>query len=322
MSAPPELGCWGAVWNGTPFTSAQLRLRPLAESDLPHLVELASDNEVAGWTAAIPHPFSEADGRAYLERAGAESRIVLALETGAAREFIGCLRIDITEGVGDIGYWIGRPYWGRGFGGEALKRATRFAFEDLNVDALDAEVMVGNAASERVLEKAGYAKTSETVGATGRCDGVPVVQYRLDRAGWAERQAAKPTLLVVAVAMVDPDGRVLMAKRPEGKKMAGLWEFPGGKVDEGESPEAALIRELKEELDVDTRESCLAAYTFASHEYEDFRLLMPLYVCRVWKGTPQAQEGQELAWVRPQRMRDYPMPPADEPLIALLCDLL
>ncbi|MEC8199972.1 MAG: (deoxy)nucleoside triphosphate pyrophosphohydrolase, partial [Pseudomonadota bacterium] len=121
---------------------------------------------------------------------------------------------------------------------------------------------------------------------------------------------------------VDPDGRVLMAKRPEGKKMAGLWEFPGGKVDEGESLEAALIRELKEELDVDTRESCLAAYTFASHEYEDFRLLMPLYVCRVWKGTPQAQEGQELAWVRPQRMRDYPMPPADEPLIALLCDLL
>ena len=183
--------------------------------------------------------------------------------------------------------------------------------------------MVGNVASERILEKAGYAKTGETVSATGRCDGVPVVQYRLDRVGWAARQAAKPTLLVVAVAMVDPDGRVLMAKRPEGKKMAGLWEFPGGKVDEGESPEAALIRELKEELDVDTRESCLAAaYTFASHEYEDFRLLMPLYVCRVWKGTPQAQEGQELAWVRPQRMRDYPMPPADEPLIALLCDLL
>lgn len=322
MSVPSELGCWGAVWNGTPFTSAQLRLRPLAESDLPHLVELASDNEVARWTAAIPYPFLEAEGRAYLERAGAENHIVLTLETCAAREFVGCLCIDITEGVGDIGYWIGRSYRGRGFGGEALKRATRFAFEDLNVDALDVEVMVGNVVSERILEKAGYAKTGETVGVTSRCDGVPVVQYRLDRVGWAAQQAAKPTLLVVAVAMVDPDGRVLMAKRPEGKKMAGLWEFPGGKVDEGESPEAALIRELKEELDVDTRESCLAAYTFASHEYEDFRLLMPLYVCRVWKGTPQAQEGQELAWVRPQRMRDYPMPPADEPLIALLCDLL
>ena len=322
MSVPSELGCWGAIWNGTPFTSAQLRLRPIAESDLPHLVELAGDNEVARWTAAIPHPFSEADGRRYLERAGVENHIVLTLETGAAREFVGCLCIDINEGVGDIGYWIGRPYWGRGFGGEALKRATRFAFDDLNVDALDVEVMVGNVASERILEKAGYAKIGETVSAAGRCDGVPVVQYRLDRVGWAAQQAAKPTLLVVAVAMVDPEGRVLMARRPEGKKMAGLWEFPGGKVDEGESPEAALIRELKEELDVDTRESCLAAYTFASHEYEDFRLLMPLYVCRVWKGTPQAQEGQELAWVRPQRMRDYPMPPADEPLIALLCDLL
>tara|TARA_Y100001934_G_scaffold49619_1_gene60326 strand:- start:34055 stop:35023 length:969 start_codon:yes stop_codon:yes gene_type:complete len=322
VTALPEVGCWGAVWNGTPFTSEQLRFRSLVEADLPHLAELAGDSAITCWAAPVPHPFSEENGRAFLEHAGAENRIVLGLETGATREFIGYLRIDITDGVGDIAYWIGRPYWGRGFGGEALKRATRFAFEDLNVNALDVEVIVGNAAAERVLEKAGYAKTEQVLGVTGRCDGILAVQYHLDRVVWMARQAAKPTLLVVAVAMVDPDGRVLMAKRPEGKKMAGLWEFPGGKVDKGESLEAALIRELKEEIGVDTRESCLAAYTFASHEYEDFRLLMPLYVCRVWKGTPQAQEGQELAWVRPQRMRDYPMPPADAPLIALLCDLL
>ncbi|WP_083699070.1 (deoxy)nucleoside triphosphate pyrophosphohydrolase [Aerophototrophica crusticola] len=130
------------------------------------------------------------------------------------------------------------------------------------------------------------------------------------------------TLLVAAVALVDADGRVLLAQRPPGKSMAGLWEFPGGKVHEGETPEAALVRELKEELGIDTAESCLAPFAFASHGYEAFHLLMPLFVCRVWKGTPQPLEGQQLAWVRPNRMGDYPMPPADIPLVALLRDLL
>lgn len=129
-------------------------------------------------------------------------------------------------------------------------------------------------------------------------------------------------LLVVAVALVDADGRVLLAQRPPGKSMAGLWEFPGGKVHDGETPEAALIRELHEELGIDVKESCLAPLTFASHGYEGFHLLMPLYVCRRWEGTVQPVEGQQLAWVRPTRLGDYPMPPADKPLIATLCDLL
>lgn len=132
----------------------------------------------------------------------------------------------------------------------------------------------------------------------------------------------KPILLVVACALVDADRRVLIAKRPDGKSMAGLWEFPGGKVEPDETPEAALIRELQEELAVETREACLAPLSFASHSYENIHLLMPLYVCRKWQGTPQALEHAELKWVRPQALRDYPMPPADEPLIAALCDLL
>ena len=131
-----------------------------------------------------------------------------------------------------------------------------------------------------------------------------------------------PLVLVVAVALVDADGRVLLARRPPGKAMAGLWEFPGGKVAAGETPEAALIRELREELGIDTHESCLAPLTFASHAYESFHLLMPLYVCRTWRGTPHPHEGQELAWVRPQALRDYPMPPADAPLIPALRELL
>lgn len=132
----------------------------------------------------------------------------------------------------------------------------------------------------------------------------------------------KPVTLVVACALIDRDGRVLLARRPPGKPMAGLWEFPGGKVQDGETPEAALIRELREELAVDTKESCLAPFTFASHSYEGFHLLMPLYLCRVWQGEPEAREGQELAWVRANRLRDYEMPPADVPLIAMLRDLL
>jgi len=129
-------------------------------------------------------------------------------------------------------------------------------------------------------------------------------------------------VLVSAVALIDPDGRVLLAQRPEGKSMAGLWEFPGGKVEQGETPEAALVRELQEELGIDTWESCLAPLTFASHSYDDFHLLMPVFACRKWNGIVTPQEGQELAWVRPNKMRDYPMPAADVPLIAMLRDLL
>jgi len=129
-------------------------------------------------------------------------------------------------------------------------------------------------------------------------------------------------VLVAACALIDIDGRVLIAQRPEGKSMAGLWEFPGGKVDPGERPEDALIRELKEELGIVVNEACLAPLTFASHSYEDFHLLMPLYVCRRWEGMVTARESQKLAWVRPNRLREYPMPPADVPLISHLTTLL
>ncbi len=123
------------------------------------------------------------------------------------------------------------------------------------------------------------------------------------------------TLLVSAVALIDVEGRILLAQRPEGKSLAGLWEFPGGKVEPGETPEAALIRELKEELGIDTWQSCLAPLTFASHSYPDFHLLMPLFACRKWEGIVEGREGQNLAWVRAKDLRDYPMPPADLPLI-------
>ena len=130
------------------------------------------------------------------------------------------------------------------------------------------------------------------------------------------------TVLVSAVALIDVDGRVLLGQRPEGKSMAGLWEFPGGKVEEGETPEAALIRELQEELGIDTWASCLAPLTFASHSYDDFHLLMPLFACRKWEGIPQSRENQALKWVQARDLSKYPMPAADIPLIPILRDWL
>jgi 8-oxo-dGTP diphosphatase len=129
-------------------------------------------------------------------------------------------------------------------------------------------------------------------------------------------------LYVVACALIDRDGRVLLAERPKGRSMEGLWEFPGGKIEQGETPEKALIRELNEELGIDTSENCLAPFTFASHSYEEFHLLMPLYICRKWKGQIIGQEEQNLKWVKPNRLADYPMPPADVPLVAMLRDFL
>jgi len=129
-------------------------------------------------------------------------------------------------------------------------------------------------------------------------------------------------VLVVACALVDSDGRILIAQRPEGKKLAGLWEFPGGKIEPGETPEATLVRELREELGIETKSACLAPLTFASHGYDDWHLLMPLYVCRRWEGIAQGREGQALKWVRARELRQYPMPPADLPLIAPLIELL
>ena len=132
----------------------------------------------------------------------------------------------------------------------------------------------------------------------------------------------KPALIVPAIALVDTDNRILLARRPQGKDFAGFWEFPGGKIEKGETPEDALIREIREELGVETKDSCLAPVSFASHSYEDFHLILLLYICRRWQNTPEALEGGEIKWVRANRLRDHPMPPANGEFISVLQDLL
>jgi 8-oxo-dGTP diphosphatase len=209
----------------------------------------------------------------------------------------------------------------------------RWALANLEIDRIEASVATDNGASIAVLRRVGFRHVGEgmkmSVAHGAERKVLIFAATRVDLFGDHGHTADAPTaagpkkiVLVSAVALIDSDTRILLARRPEGKSMAGLWEFPGGKVEPGETPEAALIRELREELGIDVAASCLAPFTFASHEYEKFHLLMPLFLCRRWKGTPTPKEGQTLAWVAPNKLSEYKMPEADRPLIPLLRDFL
>lgn len=325
-----EIGCWsvGSVWRGQPLLSARLRLRPLVPADAPRLAELLDDWEVVKHTAAIPHPYTLADGQSFIATMDAKrlagTGIALAMERTLDRQVIGVIGFGLeTDGTPELGWWVGRAFWGDGYATEAARRLVRHLFTDLGYGSAWAAAHPDNAASRAVMDKLGMRLAKhQRVGQPARGESVIMPVYTLAAEDWASAHAARPTLLVAAAALIDVDGRVLMATRPPGKMMSGLWEFPGGKVHAGETPEAALIRELKEELGIDVSEACLAPFAFASHGYESFHLLMPLYLCRRWEGLVTAQEGQALAWVRPQRLGDYAMPPADKPLVALLRDFL
>jgi 8-oxo-dGTP diphosphatase len=315
-----------------PLTSERLIYRRLTPADAADVRGYASRIEVSRYTSTIPHPYPPGAAETWIEATRRPLKESGTLEVALARRAddraLGAflLRFD-TDGGGEIGYVLDSTVWNRGLMSEAVARLVDAAFDDFGLGYLSARVHHENAASQKVLLKNGFRQTGEEVmtyparGWTAR-----TLWFRLDRTDCSRRptvvRAALPTVLVGAAALIDVDGRVLLARRPPGKAMAGLWEFPGGKVGPGETPEAAVTRELREELGIDVSESCLAAIAFASHRYDRFHLLMPLFACRRWKGEVAAREGQELSWVRPQRLGDYAMPPADRPLIAQLRDLL
>ncbi|MBF0332822.1 MAG: GNAT family N-acetyltransferase [Alphaproteobacteria bacterium] len=327
----PDNGCFslGEGWRGEPLTTQRLRLRLPEPKDAPEIARLAGAAEVATMTASIPHPYPPEAALAAIglaqRRAAAGEEYRLVIERLADGAMVGMAGFTLeANGRGMLGYFVGREHWGRGYATEAARRLLRLAFGPARRESLQACVIQGNDASVRVLDKLGFAFSHEATAhlpARGAAP-IPVVDFTLAALDWRARHAARPMVLVAAAALVDADGRVLIARRPEGRPMAGLWEFPGGKVHPGETPEQALIRELDEELGIDVRDSCLAPLAFASHDYDDFHLLMPLYVCRTWRGDPTPREGQRLAWVRANRLAQNPMPPADLPLAAILRDWL
>jgi len=324
----PE-GCQAAErgWHGAPLDTARLRLRRLRPSDGDAVAGLLDDWEVSRNTSNIPFPYERGLADDFIASVLAESAegraLVFAVEERLSGALIGCVGASIRDNTAELGYWIARAHWGKGYGTEAVRRCLRVLFVNFGLGLVWASALPENHASRRLLDKVGFAfdrRQWMDLPARGRKAELEILVQ--DRAAWLAGQAARPLLLVAAVALIDVDGRVLLAQRPAGKSMAGFWEFPGGKVDPGETPEAALVRELAEELGIDVGQSCLAPLAFASHDYDSFHLLMPLYACRQWQGQPQPREGQQLAWVRPLRLADYPMPPADIPLVAILRDWL
>ncbi|MCZ8277239.1 MAG: 8-oxo-dGTP diphosphatase MutT [Acetobacteraceae bacterium] len=324
-----------------PLTTERLRLRPLRADDAAALHRLVNDWEVAKTLARVPFPYPRdladewiASTRAQIA-AGTAWHLAVTREEDGTEALLGCVGLTLdakNPREAELGYWIGRRHWGQGLGPEAAGRLAHWALANLEIDRLVASALVDNERSAAVLRRIGFKESG--VGSQefiSRGGLMPVRLFTATRMDIAVEAAApveaapatgKPTLLVAAVALIDSENRVLLARRPEGKPLAGLWEFPGGKVAPGETPEEALIRELREELGIDVSAACLGPFTFASHTYEKFHLLMPLYLCRRWQGQVTAMEGQALAWVRPVRLGDYAMPPADIPLVAMLRDFL
>ncbi len=329
-----------------PLTTERLTLRPLRAEDAEVLHRLLNDWEVACTLAAVPYPYDRDRADAWIAYThtaltdGTAYHLAITGREGTRETLVGGvgLRVDAPRRSARLGYWVGRRFWGHGVATEAAGRMARWALANLDLDTLEASAAIGNAASAAVLARIGFRDVGEGreyfevhhaerpvrryVATRDDLFGPPGTNTEVPTDAVAPDPSARPVLLVAACALIDADGRVLIARRPEGKSMAGLWEFPGGKLAPGETPEAALIRELREELGIETQTACLAPFAFASHAYERFHLMMPLYLCRRWSGTPRALEGQALAWVRPERLADYPMPPADRPLIPMLRDFL
>jgi len=328
QSAPAALG--------PVLRTKRILLRPLQAEDAPAFHRLINDWDICRKLPDAPFPYPVELAGEWIAAAAADRQAgkaqQFALIEEANGKMVGCagLRLSRDGKSADLGYWLGRKFWRQGFGLEVATRLTSWGLAEMKINRVTATVAEDNEASLAVLTRAGFTETGKgTKAFLCRAEAkLPVRHFaatrEMPKSGHVLPDAvAKPAvLLVAACALIDPEGRVLLARRPEGKKMAGLWEFPGGKVDADETPETALIRELKEELGIIVEAKNLAPFVFASHPYDGFHLLMPVYLCRRWHGKPQPREGQALAWVAPDRLVEYPMPAADRPLIPMLRDFL
>ncbi|MBV1838761.1 bifunctional GNAT family N-acetyltransferase/(deoxy)nucleoside triphosphate pyrophosphohydrolase [Acetobacter estunensis] len=320
-----------------------LTLRALKPDDASAIHARVNDWNVIRMLNRLPFPYPAdlaAQWIAETLRQAREGHAYHFAILDSSGQLIGCVGLTLGQGAqkntASLGYWVAHSHWGQGVARQAGCRVCRWAFAHLGLHTITATAAEDNTASCALLGRLGFRQTGTGEQSfMARGGKVPVrhftvTQPELDaalRPGTPEAEAQtapvqRKLLLVVAAALLDPDNRILLAQRPKGKALAGLWEFPGGKVEPGEELETALVRELYEELGIDVGRACLTPFTFASHAYETFDLLMPLYLCRQWQGTPQGREGQTLAWVHADNLASYPMPPADLPLLPFLRALL
>jgi 8-oxo-dGTP diphosphatase len=320
------------------LTTERLVLRPLTPDDAEQLHRLLNDWEVCRMLQTVPFPYPRLLADQWIAATVAQRQdgtgyhfAITGTETGG-EVLVGAVGLKLAPGQrqATLGYWVGRRFWGHGVAREAAARVLRWALANLDLDCVEAVVATDNPASARVLAAAGFREVGagREVFLSRGGSTQPVRRFAASRRDVSavpdlpNPPSGVPLLLVAACVLIDGSGRVLIARRPEGRAMAGLWEFPGGKLEPGESPEDALARELREELGIDVSRTCLAPFVFASHAYERFHLLMPLFLCRRWQGTPVPREGQTIRWVTPDALAGYPFLPADRPLLPMLRDLL
>jgi len=306
-----------------PIASEHLTLRPFCSGDIGPLTALANNLNVSQNLVRLPYPYTLSDGE-FFARYASESlaswtSIHLAIVERKTNELLG----GIGWEEGELGFWLGEAHWQKGYGGESMGSFVHYCFEVLGLPLLKSAALMTNVASLRIFEKLGFSVVGEEMRvskATG--EEKPVFLMELSREKYVKEYTARklPVVWVVAGALLDGDGRLLMAERPKGKPMEGVWELPGGKIEGGESPEAALVRELDEELGIQVWEGDLKPLTFASYRYGQFHLVMPIYVCHTWQGELRGREGQRLKWVTGSDLGGLVTPPADIPLLYTLME--
>jgi len=306
-----------------PIVTERLILRMFEEGDTKELARLANDIRVAEMVSRIPHPYTIDDAEKWIGFCRDEIKegrnVRLAIIRRKDQAFLGSVGLEE-----ELGYWLGYEHWGLGYMKEAVKACLHFAFVTLKVNEIIGSAKVTNVASRRIFEGFHFRETGKTEATSVAFEGTkPAVTYALSCQEFlANYNSVNPIVWVVAAALVNEEGKLLLADRPPGKKLEGVWELPGGKLEPGETPEHAIIRELKEELHIHVSMEDLEPLTFASYGYDTFHLIMPIYLCRKWDGVPHGAEGQKLAWVQYEDLENYPLPPADIMLTHRIADML